>query len=136
MKCVPYQLDGVTDILGAMDEAKNRSYAKTYFMQKFPSFINRSKFSTKDFIVKSPPYKDLGNPKKVAQFMTKSQAQWTFLVILTADDLKGRDSREMMNSFKDLVNGGWGEMIVIDDTKDVISFCTKKIGRASCRERV
>lgn len=125
MKCVPYQLNGVSDILSAMEEAKNRNYAKTYFMQKFPSFISRSKFSAKDFLIKSPPYKELTNPKKVAQMMAKTQAQWTFLVILTADDLEGRDPRELTYIYNDLVKGGWGEMIVIDDTKDVISFCTK-----------
>jgi len=124
MKCIPYRLDGVSDIMSAMQQARNRTYAKTWFLQKFPNMWNKTKFSANDFLSKSPVYKDLTSSKKVAEMMTRKIAQWTFLSVLTANDFRGRDLKDSLESYGELVKGGWGDMVVIDDTKDIISFCS------------
>jgi hypothetical protein len=124
MKCIPYRLDGISDFLTAMDDAHNRSYAKAWFLQKFPSMWNKTKFSANHFLSKAPPYKELSKPKKVAELLTKSTAQWTFLSILTANEIKNKNISDTLNTYKDLVSGVWGDMVVIDDTKEVINFCT------------
>lgn len=134
MKCVPFKLEGVSDLLKLMSHAKNRSYAKTLFIKKSARIRKFLRGRMTDpvgmrdeFINTTPTSKELNKPAFISKLMgTGGPVYWSFLTIFTSYDFEGKDMRELLWQYRDLVNGGWGDIIVIDDIKQIINFCTQR----------
>lgn len=134
MKCIPFRIDGVDDVLKAMSASATRSYTKTIVTKKLARLrklwsgrATDSKGMRDEFINVAPTSRELGNPKFVSKLMgTAGPTYWSFLTVFAAHDFQGKDLKETLWRYREMVNGGWGDMIVIDDTKEVINFCTQR----------
>lgn len=135
MKCVPLRLDGVTDLLDALSIASNRTKLKTMIakkMERVHKLLGRKYRTQKEIIHQVmhtvPSNKELANPKYLVNLFHggSTPVDWSFLTIFTAQDFEERQLKDLLIRYRSLVNGGWGDMIVIDDIKEVISFCTQR----------
>ena len=140
MKCIPYKLDNTTDILQLMDAAKTRSYVKTLYMKKIArlkKFFGGAPRDPKDRITQIlntiSTANELANPRYVAKLMGSGFAvNWSFLTVFTSYDFSDKKLRDLLLTYRDMVNGGFGDIVVVDDTKNVISFCTQRL--LSCNQ--
>ena len=134
MKCIPYKIEGITDILDAMSKSKNRSYTSTIISRKvkrFKKFFQgpgRTPEEMQDEILNiMPTSRELANPKFVSRLMgTNAPVYWGFLTVLAAHDFADKDLKQALWEYREMVNGGWGDIIVVDDIKETISFCTQR----------
>lgn len=139
IKCVPFHLDGVTDLKKALSVARNRSVARTWYSKMayrtFGQWIKRYRAKTgrkmskvADIFSTSPTALELTNKKILAQmfYSGKNSSEWSPLVIFSKADFDDREYAENIWQYKQLVKGGWGDMIVMDNDKETINFCFQK----------
>ena len=134
MKCVPYKVDGVEDILSALTIAKNRSYIQTYLSRQkgrlkrlITGKATDIKGMVNEFLNITPTFRELNNPKFLSKLMGSGIATyWSFLTVFTSHDFKGKNLNEIIWGYREIVNGGWGDIIIVDDERDIINFCTQR----------
>lgn len=141
MKAVPYMVDGVTDLKNIIYDVNKLNKVKTYFQRRIESFKKRWKKETryiykgvtstgdpiKDIIL-GPSSEDLANPRILASLMTVlNPARWSSLIVFTTSDFKNTEMRDMMKEYRNLVKSGWGDIVIIDENKEIVHFCTAKM---------
>ena len=136
MKCVPYKLDGVTNLLDAMSMVANRNKIQTLISRKMMYIRKLLGVKYKDYekeliqqsVHRIPLNTQLLNVKFLSKHLGGGSTpyNWSLLTIFTAQDFKDKSLKEILFTYRDLAKGGWGDMVVIDDVKDVISFCTQR----------
>lgn len=139
VKCVPFHLDGVDDLKKALTVSRNRSVARTWYSKMthrmFGAWIKRYRAKTgrkmskvADIFSTSPTALELTNKKILAQmfYSGKSSSEWSPLVIFSKVDFDEREYAENIWQYKQLVKGGWGDMIIMDNDKETINFCFQK----------
>ena len=57
----------------------------------------------------------------------RTASYWSTLAILSTFDFKEDELGEFLSSYRDLVSGGWGDMVVVNDAKESVHFCTTKM---------
>lgn len=131
IKCIPYSIDNVENIISAMRTTKNKSKIDNMVKMKISSVKNKFKdFSMTGSpmdIFSTPTSEELSNPRKLSKMMSaREPSTWTSLVILSTEDFSD-DLRESLINYKDLVKSGWGDMIVYNIAKDTVNFCTTRM---------
>lgn len=140
MKCVPYKLDGVNNLKSALTVSKNRSHAMTWFSRVsnrlFGGIISAyrrmrsrgEKRTPVDMFKVSPTASELSNVKKLSRMMggAGTTTQWSPLVIFSRADFEDKEYRENIWEYRQIVRGGWGDMIVIDDQAEMVNFCMQR----------
>jgi hypothetical protein len=149
IKCVPYYLDGVTNIVNMMRDLSQRQKVESLFKSKWNS-IKKSIPGTepwkkmKDYqkhgeidqkrkeldIIFSPNSEDLGNPNFLKGLLSSSKrAYWSTLTVLSTEDFKNeKDMKSILSTYKNLVSNDWGDMIIDSYANEQIYFCMQKIG--------
>lgn len=137
VKCMPYSMDGVEQIIATMKVARHKSKIDSMLKSKMRSI--KSKF--KDYtmtgklmdIFNAPTSEELTNPRKLSKMMSaREPATWSSLVILSTEDFGDMDLRESLLNYKELVKVGWGDMVVYNIAKDSVHFCTTRFN--ACNE--
>jgi len=134
MKAMPFKVEGVTDLMTMMADAKKRSYIQTLMLRysarlsKFWNGPAKGEEGMKtEFMKTTPTSKELENPKYLSRLMAiKGPVYWSPTTIFVSDDFAEKNLKDLLWIYRDLVKGGWGDLIVFDDSRDIISFCTQK----------
>lgn len=135
-KCVPYRLEGISDIKNMI--INNRT-VKGYIKRRFDSYIkrvfNKSAFTGRSSsgdvvtdVINGPSIEDLSNPNILASVMSaREPSRWTSLCMFTTFDFEDSELKELMTNYRDIVKAGWGDIIVINENRESVSFCTTKM---------
>jgi len=131
IKCIPYTIDNVENIISAMKTTRNKSKIDNMVKMKISSVKNKFRdFSITGSpmdIFSTPTSEELSNPNKLSKMMSaREPSTWSSLVILSTEDFSD-DLRESLINYKDLVKSGWGDMIVYNIAKDTVNFCTTRM---------
>jgi len=134
MKAMPFKVEGVTDLMAMMADSRKRSYTETMMLRKMARFSKFWKGPAKDsegmkqeFMKTTPTSKELENPRFLSRLMAiRGPVYWSPTTIFVSDDFSGKELKDLLWNYRDMVNGGWGDMIVMDDARDIINFCTQK----------
>lgn len=142
VKCVPYAVKGVDNVIAMMKYIKSLSMLRRYFFSKWNRIKTKIPFTLERQIQKglrheaglgidivfAPNSTQLSKPNVVMKLMSaRTAAYWSTLAILSTFDFKEEELREMLNSYRDLVSAGWGDMVVVNDAKESVNFCTTKM---------
>ncbi len=57
---------------------------------------------------------------------TDSPRQWSPLVIFSYLDFHDAELKENMWAYSQMVKGGWGNMVIVDDDNQSLYFCTQE----------
>lgn len=143
IKCVPYQLKDVSDILSLMKKSKSENIAMSYIHPIQDRILSKMKLSAKDmnsgekgktnklidFITFGPSLDTLTNPRKLSKLMsTKHSSMWSSLVILASQDIEGMDLDDLILNYRDMSQNGWGDMVIDDAQKGKTYFALRKMG--------
>lgn len=138
MKSVPYKLDGITDLKKALTKSRNRSLAATWYsrtvhrmfgnwVKKYRKFRGKKVSWEADLFNMSMTYNETKDVKILSRLISGGESYaWAPLVIFSKNDFDDKEYKENMNEYKRLVSGGWGNMIVIDDYSESVSFCLQR----------
>ena len=160
VKCVPYQVKDVADIVALAKSMAGRSEIKKWFFKRWNSVVGSIPFTvprqikihgarggtapsmfkdekqqydiTKDIIF-SPSSDELSNPSAIASIMrSRNRATWSTLTVFATSDFDGYDLSEILMTYKDLAKAGWGDMVVVNENRESAFFCTQKM--SACYE--
>ena len=142
IKCIPYSVEGITDIKRLLKNSKNLNLTTSYLKRRWKSLNKRSILNpTKRRIYRGeessgkivtdimmgPTSEDLSNPRILAKLMTPRQSsRWASVIIFTTIDFKGQEMREIMMQYRDIIKAGWGDMVIVDENREGVYFCTTK----------
>lgn len=160
VKCVPYQVQDVSNIVNLIKDMRGRSEIKKWFMKRWhsvvssipltvPRQINRHgarggispsvfkdaprKYDITKDIIFSPNSDTLSNPKALASRMSmRNTATWSTMTVFSVSDFDGLDLTETLMTYRDLVKAGWGDIIVVNSDRESAYFCTQKM--SACYE--
>lgn len=141
MKCIPYKLEGVEDIKNAIEESKVRHIIQGYFSRQFERIAKKylpsrwavfsGKSSTGDHIkdmIMGPSSEDLADPGTLKQLMDpRHSSKWSTLTVFSTYDFEDTELKDNLMRYRDMVKGGWGDMVVINEPRESIHFCTQKM---------
>ena len=146
MKCVPYTFDKVKDIKNAIKNPASKRMARS----KFGGFVNRltpkirkkyenvyrGKETTGNLlqdVMIGPSSDELANPRILSKLMTpRASSRWSSLVIFTTFDFQDSELKELLKNYQQYVKQGWGDIIVVNEDRESISFCMQKM--MACQE--
>lgn len=136
VKCMPYTIDGVEEIIATMKLARNKNKIDAMLRTKMraikPKFKEYSMTGRLMDIFNAPTSDELTDPRKLAKMMSaREPSTWSSLVILSTEDFGDMDLRESLLNYKELVKAGWGDMIVYNIAKDSVHFCTTRFNACS-----
>ena len=142
IKCIPYDVEGVTDIKKLLRNSKNLNITTSYLKRRWKSLnkrsilnptrrrIYRGEESTGNIvtdIIMGPTSEDLSNPRILASLMsTRQSSRWSSVIIFTTIDFRGQEMREIMLQYRDIIKAGWGDMVIVDENREGVYFCTTK----------
>jgi len=133
VKCVPYTVKGVGDIISMMKDLRNKKFVKRSFLSKM-GLIKRKILSTSSLkqdptdILLAPTGEELADPRFVKNMMSTGKSSvWSVLTMLSTYDFKEGDLRSSLSDYKELVKRGWGDMIVVNEPNESVHFCMMKI---------
>ena len=141
LKSIPYQIEGIDNLKNALFNPRTEKYAKSGFARKWKTLkrkvsptrkrIYRGDDSTGDQvrdILLGPSSDELANPRLLAKMMkTRSASRWSSVVVLTTYDLSEDELRDTLKSYALLVRKGWGDIVIVNEDKESISFCMQKM---------
>lgn len=144
MKCIPYKIKDTTNIISFMEDLKSHGLVKSFFFRKWNQIKNNLllfsdrwmskrnmdyKTGTPMDIIFSPSSQEMNSSINLMFKMSgQNSTMWSTLVILSVYDFGDKDIVESLNSYKKLVRSGWGDMIVMNEPRESIFFCTTKMG--------
>jgi hypothetical protein len=137
MKCVQFKLDGVSDVKKVLTQARNRSLATTWYIKtayrlfgnwlsKYKKYSGMKSGNNKisNYFNKSMMQIETKDIKKLSAIIKKGGSYtWSPLVIFSKNDFDDKEYKENLWEYKQLVKGGWGDMIVVDDYSEIVNFC-------------
>jgi hypothetical protein len=135
-KCIPYRLEGMTDIKNAII---NNRQVKNYVRRRFDTFVKKNfksgmytgRKSSGDIVtdvIAGPSIEDLSNPNILASVMnTREPSRWTSLSMFTTFDFEDSELKEIMTQYRQIVKSGWGDIVIINENRESVSFCTTKM---------
>jgi len=135
VKSVPYKLDGIRDLKTYLYKVKNRSISSTKFMRKMSrlkKFISGWDSDYKkrpfQFLRLAPTAKELQNVKFLSRSLgTGVVSLWAPTTIFSHYDFRDAELKENLWTYDQLVRGGWGNIVIIDDDSQVVYFCMQDI---------
>lgn len=142
VKCLPYAIKGVDNIISMMKYVKSMSVLQRYFFAKWNTIKSKIPYTIQSEVRKglrteeglgtdivfAPNSTQLSKPNVIRKLMSvRKAAYWSTLAILSTFDFKDSDLKEMLKSYRDLVAGGWGDVVVVNDAKESVHFCTTKL---------
>ena len=142
VKCIPYAVKGVDNVIAMMRFIKSKSMLRRYFFSKWNSIKGKIPLTTERGVRKglrsdaglamdiifAPNSTQLSKPNVVRKLMSaRTASYWSTLAILSTFDFKEDELGEFLSSYRDLVSGGWGDMVVVNDAKESVHFCTTKM---------
>lgn len=146
MKCVPFKINNVDDIIGLMEKYKSDIIPRQGAIR---SAINRIKgrvlraaarqyeptFSGVEDIINAPSVSELSDAGTVSKMLgSKEPSYWSPLVILSSFDFtsKGSGPQDLIPKYRSMVRNGWGDTVIVNEQRGSISMCTRKM--MSCTE--
>jgi len=133
VKCAPYEVKGVTDIIDTMKSLKNKDVIRRSFLSKI-GLVKRKLLSTATLkrdptdITLAPSAEELSDSRFIASMMKGGQSStWSVLTILSSYDFEGDSLKDALLSYRDLVRRGWGDMIIVNESNETVHFCVMKM---------
>lgn len=132
IKCVPYTVKGVEDILRMMKVVKSRKMIRSSFYSKL-NFLKRKITQPKltgkvDDILLAPSSEFLSKSSNIEKIMKSGgTSTWSTLVILSTFDFPEKDLKSSLYDYRELVAKGWGDMVFVNESKESVHFCTTKL---------
>ena len=141
-KCVPYKLDGVSEIKKYLANSRNMALTQSYFDRKLESIkkriwmtmnreIYRGLETTGDIlkdVVLGPSSEDLSDPNILMNLMNmRSSSRWSSIIMFTTFDFEDQELKELLDQYRRLVKTGWGDIVIINENRESINFCTTKM---------
>lgn len=141
-KCIPYKLDGVTDIKNYIRDTKNIAITQSFLKRKLTSMqkrlwmtaardVYKGKETTGNIIkdiLMGPSSEDLSNPNILASLMdSRGPSRWSSLMMFTTFDFEDLELKEVLDDYRNIVKAGWGDMVIINENRESINFCTTKM---------
>jgi len=140
IKCVPYQMKDVNNVMSTMNYVKSLSIMKKYFFSKWNSIKSKipltdpreirkgAKTGSAVDILFSPNSQYLANPNKLSKMMNiRKEAAWSTLVILSSTDFKDKELSDTIFNYRKLTKGGWGDMLVVNESSETIYYCSSRL---------
>lgn len=142
VKCTPYTVTGVDSLISMMHYIKSLTMLKRYFFRQWNNIKGKIPFTAERAVrtgsrsaegagtdvVFSPNSSELSKSSTVKKLMSANTATyWSTLSVLSTVDFQENDLKTMLASYRDLVKGGWGDMVVVNDARESIHFCTAKM---------
>jgi hypothetical protein len=141
IKCVPYTIDGVSDLLSLMNNLRSVKKVEGYWKSEW-NHIKRQVFksaarsydpseggedSVRD-IISAPKLSYLTDPRILSKMMdSRGPAYWAPLTIFSSSDFEGDDMVTNLKKYKTLVRNGWGDMVILNEPKESIHFCMQRL---------
>lgn len=132
IKCVPYVVNGVEDILKMMKIVKNRNIVRSKFYSKL-NFLKRKIVQPKltgdvEDILLTPSSEFLSSSSNLLKIINSGgTSTWSNLVILSTFDFTEESLKDSLHSYKELTSKGWGDMVIVNESKESVHFCTIKL---------
>ncbi len=158
VKCVAYQLDGVSNLTALIKDMRGRSEVERWFKKKFYGVVSKIpltipkairshgvrggqkaplmskkkgpvKYDIKKDVLFAPRSEVLANPKKLQKMMNVRRASsWTTVTVFSTVDFSEMDLKENLKMYKDISKSGWGDLVIVNEAKESSHFCTSKMG--------
>jgi hypothetical protein len=147
VKCIPYNINGVSNIKNAILDSKNRTKIEGYWKSKWGSIRKRIWGTNERSVYKGatstgnqvrdvlmgPSSYELSNPGILMTLMDpRSPSRWTTMTLFSSNDFSEGELTDTMNDYRSIVKAGWGDMVVVNSEKESIYFCMQKL--MACQE--
>lgn len=157
VKCVPYMVDDVTNIISLLKSTRYMGFLQKLFKKQIQRRWNLFKLfsrKTKEFwnpyrkmyydanidpeqgtsaIIYTPNQDELNTPEKLYKRMDPGLSKsWSTMVVLSSFDLENEDMNTFVNSYKKMSNYALGDLVITNETKESAYFCSPKMGH--CQE--
>ena len=148
VKCIPYFVDDVTNIVFLMREAKFMGTIERLFKNAVRSINKRVWFTKARSINKggyvdpreavntikyTPSRKEMENTRRVSKmFSTNKSPNWTTMIALSSFDLTDKELSDFIRNYKRMTEYVIGDIIIVNETKESAYFCTVRMN--SCQE--
>ena len=148
IKCIPYFIDDVTNIVFLLREARHVNLIERKFKNALRSINKRVWFSKARAINKhgyvdpreavntikyTPTRKEMENTKRVSKmFSTNKSPNWSTMIALSSFDLSDADLSDFIRNYKRMTEYLIGDIIIVNETKESAHFCTVRMN--SCQE--
>ena len=140
IKSVPYAVKGINDMVEMMRNIRSKSQVQRLFFRKWNWIQDHIPFSEERGIYKgrkkgdirdvvfAPSSSYLSNPNVLKRMMSgRKPATWSTLTILSVNDFKEGELKDNLFLYRDLVEGGWGDMVIVNEPKESVYFCLQRI---------
>lgn len=141
VKAVPYKVDKVEDIINMMKNHKSYGLVKRFFFRQWNTIQNKVLILTKRWwaykgkktgeatdIIFAPSSQQLSDSKYLKGIMSsRGSSAWSTVACLSTFDFKEEDLKEMIRDYRWLTQSGWSDIMVINEAKESINFCTAKL---------
>ncbi|MCK5018458.1 MAG: hypothetical protein KAS32_15470 [Candidatus Peribacteraceae bacterium] len=140
VKVIPYAVKGVNNVLGMMKQIRSMSTMQRFWFSKWNSIKGKIPFTPQRAvrtgerkgeatdIIFAPNSVELSNAKTLSKMMsTRKASNWATLAVLSTYDFSDKELRETIQDYKKLVKGGWGDMVIVNESSETVHFCTQKL---------
>ena len=145
VKCVPYTIPNLMDIMALMSNLKNKTAIQRLFYRKKNNILKRIPFSkenevykgiksgdSKTDIIFAPAFDQLSAQSLAMAMNTRKPSSWSSLTVLSMQDFGESELKDNLDKYRQLVEGGWGDMIIVNEIKESAYFCVQRM--MSCYE--
>lgn len=150
VKCVPYTVDGISNILNLLNETNKMNAIERFFINVWRRWESRLPFTKKRaakkgnyfnpdegrFMIKySPNFDELNNPQQIAKELksSKTNSPWSTMIMLSSLDFESEDDlKNIVRNYGKLSKFVFGDVVITNDTNESVYFCTPKY--RNCQE--
>lgn len=145
VKCVPYSIPNLISIMALMSNIKNKTAIERMFYRKKNNILKRIPFSKENEVYKgiksgnvetdiifAPSFDQLSAQSLAMAMNTRKPSSWSSLTVLSMQDFGESELKDNLEKYRQLVEGGWGDMIIVNEIKESAYFCVQRM--MSCYE--
>lgn len=142
VKCVPYVVDNVKNIISIMRESRYMGIIERLFKNSIRKINTKIWFTKSRAINKgeiidpdearitvkySPNMNELNNSKRLAKLISGTgDSSWSTMIVLSTYDFKDTEMMDFIKNYRKMTKYVIGDLVITNETKESVFFCSPR----------